>query len=247
MEFERHCAEIVEQTRLLVGDVGGAALTARVPSCPAWSLGDLLRHIGGGQRWAEEAVRTRATSWLPDAGFRTVGGDDSGPVPSGWLMSGATELAATLRAAGPDATLWAPFTYDTTRFWARRFAHEALVHRVDATLAAGVPFSVDAEVVIDAIEEWLELDTMEEHFDRRPEKRSLLGRGALSFEAPEESWTIDLSGPVIRWRRGSGSADVTVRGSLPELLLALYRRAPATAVSGDARLLDDYLAEAAFG
>jgi uncharacterized protein (TIGR03083 family) len=248
MDFDRHCDEIVRQTETLVRDVGGADLAVPVPSCPTWSLGDLLRHIGGGQRWAEEVVRTRATGPLPDDHFRTVGGDDSGPVPARWLLSGARALAATLRAAGPEEKLWAPFTYDRTAFWARRFTHETALHRADATLAARVPYTVDDAVAVDAIDEWLELDCIEWHFERRPAKRDLLGRGSLALVAPGESWLVDLTGPVITWRRGAGPASVTVRGSLAGLLLVLYRRAPVSSVSvdGERALLADYLEQAAF-
>jgi hypothetical protein len=122
------------------------------------------------------------------------------------------------------------------------------MHRADATLAARVPFGVDPALGLDAVDEWLELDALPFHFERRPAKRELLGRGGLAFEAPEASWYVDLDGSVITWRRGPSTAPVTVRGSLAELLLVLYRRAPidAVEVTGDRRLLSDYLDQAAF-
>ena len=100
MEFTRHCTEIVTQTELLATELKASDLRAPVPSCPGWSLGDLVRHIGGGHRWAEEVVRTRATEWLPDDQVRQVSGDDTGELPGDWLVEGATGLAETLRAAG---------------------------------------------------------------------------------------------------------------------------------------------------
>jgi hypothetical protein len=66
LSFERYCAENVVQTDLLTSCIKDAELTAPVPSCPEWNLGQLLRHLGGGHRWVETIVRTGATQPLPD-------------------------------------------------------------------------------------------------------------------------------------------------------------------------------------
>ncbi|HKN99115.1 MAG TPA: maleylpyruvate isomerase family mycothiol-dependent enzyme [Pseudonocardiaceae bacterium] len=158
VDFDRYCAEIVTQTELLTAAIKDADLRARVPSCPNWSLGDLVRHIGYGHRWAAETVRTRATEFLPDDEMRDLAGDDTVEPPVDWLREGAVLLADALRAAGPDEHLWAPFHYDTTSFYARRFTHETAMHRADATLAAGTGFDLAADVAVDALDEWAELD-----------------------------------------------------------------------------------------
>jgi uncharacterized protein (TIGR03083 family) len=254
MEYTRHCTEIVTQTELLATELKAADLREPVPSCPGWSLGDLVRHIGGGHRWAEEMVRTRATEWLPDGQIRQVTGDDTGELPADWLVEGATRLAETLRASDPDAPIWAPFTYDRTAFWARRFAHETLVHRADATLAAGTAFAADPAVVVDAVDEWMELDAMPEHFEITPRKGELLGPGrTLAFAATDtgDAWFVDLTGDVIAWRRGSAAAAVTVRAPVTDLLLLIYRRraatGPAIDVTGDRGLLEFWSGHVAFG
>jgi uncharacterized protein (TIGR03083 family) len=254
MDFDRHCTEIVSQTELLTADVAGADLRRPVPSCPGWTLGMLLRHIGGGHRWAEETVRTRATGYLNDDGLRKLEGDDTGAVPAAWLVDGAGLLAETLRAAGPDAELFAPFDYDRTSFWARRFANETVVHRADATLAAGTPFVVATDVAIEAIDEWMELDVLPQHFDFNPAKRQLLGPGrtlALEPTDAEVTWFGDLTGELITWRRGPGPAALTLRGPLTDLLLVLYRRTDVPGagieVLGDEALLDLWLGHIAFG
>ena len=254
MEFTRHCTEIVAQTELLATELKAADLRAPVPSCPGWSLGDLVRHIGGGHRWAEQVVRTRATGWLPDDQIRQVKGDDTGELPGEWLVEGATRLAETLRAAGPDTPIWAPFTYDRMTFWARRFAHETLVHRADATLAAHVPFVAAPEVALDAVDEWMELDVIPAHFEITPSKRELLGPGrTLAFAATDvdAAWFVDLTGEVITWRHGTAVAAATVQAPLTELLLLIYRRRPVGApeieVAGNRELLQFWLSHVAFG
>ncbi|MET7420181.1 maleylpyruvate isomerase family mycothiol-dependent enzyme [Dactylosporangium sp. NPDC005555] len=251
MRFEDHCGWIVTQTELLVADLGaGASQAAPVPSCPGWTLGALLRHVGGGHRWAARIVRTRATQFLPDGIVRDVDGDDTGPIPAGWLLDGARELAGALTAAGPDAAVWTPFEAGGMPFWARRFAHETLMHRADACLAAGVPFEVGTDVALDALDEWMELDAHPVHFDLDPAKRAILGPGrTVALVAPEEGWFVDLTGDVNTWRRGTGPAAVTVRAPLRELLLLVYRRRDPDGlrIDGDADLLRHWLRHVAFG
>ena len=255
MNYDSLCTDIVTQTELLVTGVKGADLRARVPSCPDWTLGMLVRHIGGGHRWAEEVVRTRATGFLPDDQLRKLEGDDSGEVPGGWLVEGAVRLADTLRAAGSDVTVWTPLNLEgATSFWARRFAHETLVHRADATLAAGTDFAVTEDVALDAIDEWMELDSLPQHFEYNPKKRELFGPGrTLRFEATDTdaAWRVDLTGDVITWRRSHEPAAVTVRASLTDLLLAIYQRKPMDSdgieISGDADLLRFWLGHVRFG
>lgn len=253
MDFHEHCTEIVTQTELLVTGTKGADLRAPVPSCPGWTLGMLLRHIGGGHRWVEEVVRTRATGYLPDDQVRKLEGDDSADPPGSWLTAGATQLADTLRAAGPDADVWTPLDSTSCSFWARRFAHETLVHRADATLATGSGFAVADEVALDAIDEWMELDALPQHFEWKPQKRELLGPGrTLAFEATDAdaAWFVDLTGDVITWHRGRARAAVTVRGPLTDLLLVVYRRREARGetveIRGDEALLDLYLGHVGF-
>jgi hypothetical protein len=44
LDFDRHCAEIVTQTSLLVGHLDCADLTVPVPTCPGWNVSQLARH-----------------------------------------------------------------------------------------------------------------------------------------------------------------------------------------------------------
>jgi uncharacterized protein (TIGR03083 family) len=227
---------------------------APVPSCPGWTLGNLVRHVGGGHRWVEDIIRTRATDFLPDDQVRKLDGDDSAEVPTGWLTEGAEQLERTLRAAGPETEIWAPFEYHTMSFWARRFAHETVIHRADATLATGTAFAVADDVALDAVDEWMELDVHPQHFDLTPEKREILGPDrTLALEATDDdaTWFVDLTGKVNTWRRGSGPAAATVRGSLSDLLLVIYRRKSlrdnGIDVLGDGELLDLWMGHVGFG
>src|SRR5262245_25365435 len=85
--FDRHCAEIVTQTSLLVDHLAGADLTVPVLTCPGWNVSQLARHIDGGQRWAREIVATRAVQPPSDVALRDLSGatDDDPDVLSASL------------------------------------------------------------------------------------------------------------------------------------------------------------------
>ncbi len=220
-----------------------------------------MRHLGGGQRWAAEVVRTRAASPPSDTHFRDLSAftHEDPAVAGPWLVGGAAELADALGAAGPDVTTWTPLPASAaTAFWARRFAHETLMHRADAALALGVPFTVDQAVAVDALDEWMELGSLPQMFDVHPHRRELLGPGRTlhlhaTDAAPEAraEWLVDLTGDTLAWRRAHEKAAVAVRDPLTALLLLVYgRHSPDAAdieVLGDDELLDFWLKRVAFG
>ncbi|GAA1777943.1 maleylpyruvate isomerase family mycothiol-dependent enzyme [Streptomonospora arabica] len=266
MDHDRLCDRLVEQTRLLAAHLDGADLTLPVPTCPGWTLRNLVRHLWGGHRWAEETVRTRASEPLPAGILRDVEDASADPSPAGagdgaaagaWLVEGAERLAATLRAAGPGARVWTPVPGARSGFYARRFAHESAVHRADAARALGIGFTLERASAIDAVDEWMELESLPMMLDVQPRKRELRGPGrVLAFEAdgtaPAERprWVVDLTGDALACGRGTGPAAVTVTGPPAELLLVLMRRRPAegagVAVEGDRALLDFWLERVAW-
>lgn len=259
LDYDRSCDEIVAQTATLTACIAGADLTTAVPSCPGWNVGQLLRHLGGAHRWAEAIIRTRAAEPVPDDRFRDLSAftREDPAVVGPWLTEGAERLADALRAAGPGARLWTPVPGGSTDFYARRFLHETLVHRADATLALGERFTVDEAVALDALDEWMELGALEMHLEVHPWTRELLGPGRTihlhaTDTAPQAAaeWVVDLTGDAVGWRRAHEKAAVAVRGPLTDLLLIVYRRLPARSegvqILGDEQLLDFYLERTAF-
>jgi uncharacterized protein (TIGR03083 family) len=256
VHFSDHCDQIDVQTSLLAELVATAGLTTPVPTCGDWSLEHLVRHVGGGHRWAAETVRTRATAPLSDHGVRDVAGYPPLDAPSlaAWLVEGASELVEALREAGPDTPLWSPVEPEgRAAFYARRFAHETLVHRADAVLAVGEAFDVEPATAVDALDEWFELGSLPAMHDFHPERRELLGAGRTihlhAHDGVDAEWVVDLTGDVQTWRRAHEKSAVAVRGALTDLLLLVYRRRTpgGLEVLGDAALLEQWLAHAAFG
>ena len=258
--FDRYCTEIVAQTDLLARVIAEADLTAPVGTCPGWNVGQLARHLGGGQRWAAETVRTRARTRLPDGHFRDLCGytNEDPAVVGPWLTEGAALLADALRAAGPDAQVdTTPVPDGTAGFFARRFTFETAIHRADADLALGADYRLDPALAVDGLDEWMELASLPMHFEFYPRTRELLGPGrTLHFHATDVApalyaeWVVDLTGEALAWRRAHEKAAVAVRGPVVELLLIVYgRRAPEGAgidIFGDEKLLHFWLDRVGF-
>jgi hypothetical protein len=168
-------------------------------------------------------------------------------------------LGDALRVGGPDASVaTGPIPDGKAAFYARRFTHETAIHRADATLALGKPFSLERDVALDGFDEWMELGSLPMHFEVHPWTRELLGPGrTLHFHATDTDpddhaeWVVDLTGDALAWRRAHEKAAVAVRGPLVELLLVVYKRRSPQAGSvellGDADLLDFWLDRVSFG
>jgi uncharacterized protein (TIGR03083 family) len=260
LSFEEYCSEIVTQTRLLADCIAGADLTTAVPSCPGWNVGQLVRHLGGGQRWAAETVRRRATKRVPDQHFRDLSAyrDEDPAVVGPWLAESAAGLADALALAGPDAPAdTAPVPEGTAGFFARRFTHETAIHRADAMLALNADFCLDPAVAVDGIDEWMELGCLPMHFTIHPRMRELLGPGRTlhlhaTDTAPElnAEWVVDLTGDALAWRRAHEKSAVAVRGPVVDVLLIVYRRRQAridgVQIFGDEQLLDFWLERVGF-
>ena len=257
IEFDGYRAEITRQAGLLNAAIAGQDMTTRVPTCPDWNVGQLIRHVGGALNWTTTVARERATGPVPDD-FRDLSAftDEDASVLGPWLESVAERLGAQLREVGPGYPLWSPVGAGGSDFHARRMAHEILVHRADAELALGREFTAVPVIAADAIDEWMFLGSMPFLFEVDPSKRELLGAGRtvrLSATDTEAGWLIDLTGDAITWSRDTAGPDplVTLRGPVTELLLVVYRRKalPDTTigVSGDRDFLDFWLDRIAFG
>ncbi|NVI90281.1 maleylpyruvate isomerase family mycothiol-dependent enzyme [Actinomadura sp. BRA 177] len=240
-----------EHARGLADAASGPDPSTRVPTCPEWTLPDLVGHVGQAHRWATHLVRTGGTDVLNDLP-RTL--PDSPADWPGWLRDGAEELIAAYDAK-PDATVDHPLlgTWPTVR-WLRRMTNETVVHHADAAGAAGTPFAVAPDLAGDAIDEFLGLLTAVTAAAYKPELAELRGNGETLCLRPAEpslpGWLITRTpeGPV--WEHGSQDADMTATGPVQDLLLVFARRlAPADAaelkVTGDASLLDHWLARTA--
>ena len=241
MDIAEHIAALREAGRLLTATARRAGPDAPVPTCPKWRVRDLLTHTGGVHRWATAFVaegRTEPMDAETRARYRTAPPRDD-DLPD-WFADGHAALVAALEAAPPDLVCWTFFPAATPlAFWARRQAHETIIHRADAELAAGDPvIAPDPALAADGIDELV--------------GGMLLHRGRLRADPPRtlavrtadtgESWLVRVGADRVETRRGAASepADCTVTGPAAALYLLLWNRGgpAAVRVSGDRSTLD---------
>lgn len=209
-------AEFVEQNRALGELIAVGDLSAPVPTCPGWSLNQLFRHVGRGDRWAAQIVIDRPgkaidPSTVPDGkppGGMTAGID--------WLHAGPHKLIDAVASVGEATPVWTFAGPRPAHWWIRRRLHETVVHRADAAIAVGHRFDVAAVLAADTISEWLDLATVRR--GTSPDTIHLHATDA-GLEASGE-WAIAGGS----WLHGHNKADVALRGPAKELLLALTGR-----------------------
>ena len=252
LPYDRFCDEVVIQTGLLREVVAGADLS--VPTTPEWTLAQLLRHIGGNLRSLEKAVRTGSAVTEPERQVPDHGGppgDDPAAIDT-WLAEAAARAAETLGRAGPDAEAQIWQVRWPAAAWARRAAHDLVVHRADAAGAVGAGYSVDPDLAADALDEFLDLLGGGLGAAEGSEAGGGQGPGGtVHLHATDAApgvaaeWLVELGSPGFTWRHGHEQATVAVRAPLADLLRVVTRRLPPNSegveVLGDRRILDAWL------
>lgn len=257
LDDDRYLDALSGQSALLVDALVGVDMQQWVPTCPDWTLRQLVEHLGRAHRWSAEIITRRLTS-QPDPGELDVIAAPEDPAKLGeWLSDGAGGLVSAIRMAGSGTPVWTWTGEQSVGFWARRMAHETAVHRADVELTLGREFSLDADLAADAISEWLDLLSLPQAIAYRPELAELRGAGQILHLHSTDpglgqagEWIVRRmpSGPV--WEHGHTKGTVAVRGPVTTLLLVLMRRVPAgeaaIEVLGDASVLDHWLEHARF-
>lgn len=222
--IERSAAELVRAARL-------SWLGARVPSCPGWTLLDLVAHQGMVHRWATAAIRDEREHMGNAESMEREGRTAADPV--GWLEAGVEGLLMALRQAPADleAMVFLKQAPPPRHFWARRQCHETTVHALDAVAAVhqALPTSAHtwfaAEQAADGIDELLI-----GFWQRRRSKVRSTRPYAVHIAAEDVllSWRIAVGPDAARTHRiepGTAvDADAVVSGRAVDLFLALWNR-----------------------
>lgn len=241
MSFDRCLAVIEAAAAALAERAEGAGLTAPVPTCPAWSVAELVAHQGMVHRWATSHVRNDGAEVPTEEQILAE-------VPAekllAWFTEGVRDLLLALRLAPADmaAMVFLADAPPPVHFWARRQAHETTVHSVDA-LAAGfgreptaVEASIDLDVALDGVDELLT--------GFLPRGRSKLAvlqplNIAVTPSDADVGWTVCVENERLRTlRRRSDDADATFYGSAAELYLGLWNRGKEIKPTGRPGVLD---------
>lgn len=244
MRHDEYIGALRSDTAALANAARTTDMDSQVPSCPEWTVRDLLLHIGGHHRWVRGNLdRT------PEEGMHSSDAYEpapDGPAATDWVEEGAAALADRLTEVGPDQRCWTwvPHLDATTGFWARRTANETAVHRWDMQTAAGETEPVGAAHAVDVLDEFLTI--MQVIGGDR-----LRGQGEtihLHSTDHDGEWLVHLGPDALQVSREHAKGDVAVRGPASDLLLVAIGRAPATTVEvlGDVALVDRWQQAAKF-
>ncbi|GIF01703.1 maleylpyruvate isomerase family mycothiol-dependent enzyme [Paractinoplanes rishiriensis] len=250
METSAYLNAVVEQTNTLAGWVHGRDATAPVPTCPKWTLADLVDHVGATQRMVAMLVGERMTE--PDSAYARYVPAPGDPAQwRDWLTGTAAEAEQAFASVTDDTPVWDPSGAAAgVPFWSRRLFGEACVHRADAAAALGLPYELAPELAVAAIEDWLDTLTSRGYWENRPDfADAMRGSGqTLHFHATDASgeWLARREPDRVVLERTHTKADITVRGPAADLLLVLSRRRPLSAtptleLHGDRTLIDRWI------
>ncbi|GAA2775596.1 maleylpyruvate isomerase family mycothiol-dependent enzyme [Mycolicibacterium pallens] len=234
-----------------------ADLSIPVPTCPEWTLEQLMRHVGRGDRWCAQIVAEQSMDFIDP---RTVEG---GKPPAGrdneiaWLQAGPRQLIDAVAATGADTAVWTFLGPRPASWWIRRRLHEVVVHRADAAIALGVDYDVDPALAADAITEWLErVEIQADEEGPAGGDRPVADEHSIHLHATDSGlgeageWTILGRPDGIAVEQGHGKATVALRGPARDLLLAVVRRRSAAEegveIFGDSGVWDTWLARTPF-
>ncbi|MEO8266720.1 MAG: maleylpyruvate isomerase family mycothiol-dependent enzyme [Ilumatobacteraceae bacterium] len=195
-----------------------AGLTIPVPSCPGWTVADLLWHLTEVHDfWRTIVAEERSTSKGYEQPPRPV---DEGLADL--YRRGQTGLVAALRRADPSTPVWTWSDDKTAGFVIRRMAHETSVHLWDATAAADMVNPIEASLASDGIDEFLI------HFigDVADDASAVGGSVHLHCADVAGEWTIRDGHDGFVVTREHAKGDCAIRGAASDLLLALWRRVP---------------------
>ncbi|MFJ9846137.1 maleylpyruvate isomerase family mycothiol-dependent enzyme [Kitasatospora sp. NPDC101155] len=247
-----HSAAVAAETTRFVAAVRQADPALPVPSCPDWTLADLIRHAGSVQRWFTVLLQQRIQEppRSRDVDLRLPERPEEYPA---WLAEAAEQAASTFTQTDLDAPMWAWGADQHARFWVRRMLFETLVHRVDAELALGLDPDIEPALAADGVAEFLTNLPFAAFFapgtaELRGDDRTIRftrtdGDGDWLVRLRPDGFGLDPHG-------ADATADATVRATAADLLLLLYRRLDHTAarveLSGDDELLALWFAKSAF-
>lgn len=221
---------LLQAEGLRLAESAAAGLDTPVPSCPGWTVEDVVGHTG--------SVFRTATEWL------RVGRRPDGPraAPQGdvlaWYGDALAELRAELGRRDPAAMAGDDDHggEGEAGFWYRRLAHEAAMHRTDVQMAVGTPDPIDLDLAVDGIDEALRVLLPIRYDAAGPD--AAVGR-TVGVHTHHHHWRLTLHRHDVEVSRAPGFTDAAVTGEPGDLLLYLWGRRPGTVVSrtGDLTVL----------
>jgi uncharacterized protein (TIGR03083 family) len=216
------------------------SLDAVVPSCPQWTLFDLVRHLGEGRRkWAAIVAAGAADGPPPKSVWESAVPREREALLA-WSAESTRLMLDAMRAAGPGQVCWTWWegsaSPSTVRAAARHQVQEVAVHTWDAQLVNGDPRHLPDEIALDGVDEFLSTSCAGPYpWPHQP--------ATVVYHATEgRSWQLTLAkdGVTVQAKDNTTTADAEIWGTASELVLVLFGRIPVDElkVAGDRRIFD---------
>ncbi|MFY1689617.1 maleylpyruvate isomerase family mycothiol-dependent enzyme [Plantactinospora sp. WMMB782] len=223
--------------------VAEAPLDIRVPSCPEWTMIDLVHHLGSVYARVRGIV-SRGNTERADP-LTVPAGLPTGPAAVEWWRQEFDQLMTVLDRVDPEAPAWnyAPQP-KKAGFWHRRMAQETAVHRWDAQMAVAAGEPIEAKLAADGVGEVLDTQLPA---GRRASDQPFHGVVHLIATDAGQEWYLRLRGAGVALLDTDTILDsddhharAQISGTASDLLLALWGRLGFDALdsAGDARLLE---------
>ena len=221
------------------------SLDVQVPTCPEWTLLDLVEHLVEGRyKWAATVAAGPADAPAP---FSAPPAPRERDAVLAWFAASVRELQDALREAGPDRGCWTWWgdsqSPQTSGAVARDQLQQLAVHTYDAQVTVGAPQPLPSELALDGVDEFLTTRCAgTEPWPHEPV--------VVDYHATEgRSWRLWVSDGRTRTARlpdgvtageGPEKADVAVWGTANELVLFFYGRIRSESLrtEGDRGILD---------
>jgi uncharacterized protein (TIGR03083 family) len=235
MEYSKHLAADAARLR----EAAARDLSAPVPSCPEWTVTDLVGHVAEVYLHKTECMRRNARPEDWPSG-------PSGEQPLTLFDRAYAALSAEFAARPPESPAWTWYAPEqNVGFWLRRMAQETVIHRVDAELAAGLPVSpIPDDLAVDGVDEVLERflaygsRVWKEDFGNMLDDLGALDGRAVRVSTGERAWLVRAAKDGVSVS-GQGDSAASVSGAPQPLLLWLWRRTgdEVVTVDGDRALV----------
>ncbi|MEZ5176577.1 MAG: maleylpyruvate isomerase family mycothiol-dependent enzyme [Acidimicrobiia bacterium] len=244
LPVEEYLDAVRSDGRVLIESAADAGMDAPVPTCPDWTVLDLVHHVESVYRHKTASVRDDHRDGSPP----WVDVDDGADLGS--LGGALSEMISVFERADLSLPSWTWCPHDhRADWWVRRMAHETTIHAADALAAAGRSHEIPQMLAVDGVDEildemligaprWATLTPADGRIDLRSDGRTWSVRLATMVgTSPRTGIHYDEDALILE---PDTQPDTVINADPSTLDLWLWGRAtlPPSCVSGNGELVD---------
>ncbi|GMQ98987.1 MAG: maleylpyruvate isomerase family mycothiol-dependent enzyme [Acidimicrobiia bacterium] len=186
MDSSLYLDSISSHGQRMSGAAALAGLDSPVPTCPDWTVRDLIVHTGVVHRHKTETIRGDYRNEAAEVP-RPPASDVSDDEFLSWFDAGVAQLLDVSMSADLTDPSWTWCAHDHNKdWWVRRMAHETAIHSIDAVIASGQQPMVESLLALDGVAE-----VLDEFMVGGPTWGVVVPTDrVIRLETPGRSWTL---------------------------------------------------------